>query len=190
MQGCEFLVRVWEDEDGVHLQVDRELQRLLQGVQNTLTQRLEQSADLQEFLVEFKDILERIGLGLLADAPPRADAMRCIVEEIEEVGWERVLSIDEQLQTLGLTIDDEAGRMHNVEVSFPVDYPLSSPDMRVATPRPFVLQWQRGSCLRDAVSQFQLFITSFRRFWEVCTRSAHSRVATRKLAQPHAVAPV
>jgi hypothetical protein len=49
-------------------------------------------------------MLERIALGGLVDAPPRADAMRCIVEEIEEVGWERVHSINEQMQTLELTV--------------------------------------------------------------------------------------
>ena len=69
-----------------------------------MLQRLERSSDIEEFLVELKDMLERIALGGLVDAPPRADAMRCIVEEIEEVGWERVHSINEQMQTLELTV--------------------------------------------------------------------------------------
>ena len=93
-------MRVSKEDDGIRLEVDRELQRLLQDVQVSLRQRLDRSSDVPEFLAEFKDILERIALGGLADAPPRADAMRCIVEEIEEVGWERVHAINEQLQVV------------------------------------------------------------------------------------------
>lgn len=92
-------MRVSKDEDGIHLEVDRDLERLLCGVQSSIRQRLDRSSDVEEFLVELRDILERVSLGgNLADAPPRADAMRCIVEEIEEIGWERVHSINEQLQ--------------------------------------------------------------------------------------------
>jgi hypothetical protein len=93
------MMRVSKDENGIHLEVDRDLERLLCGVQSSIRQRLDRSSDIAEFLVELRDILERVALGgSLADAPPRADAMRCIVEEIEEIGWERVHSINEQLQ--------------------------------------------------------------------------------------------
>lgn len=101
--GREHLMRVSRDEDGIHLEVDRDLERLLSGVQMSIRQRLDRSSDIHEFLVEFNDILERVALGGLADAPPRADAMRCIVEEIEEIGWERVHSVNEQLQVDRLT---------------------------------------------------------------------------------------
>ena len=100
MQGRDYFVRVSKEDHGIRLEVDRELQRLLQDVQVSLRQRLDRSSDVPEFLAEFKDILERIALGGLADAPPRADAMRCIVEEIEGVGWERVHAINEQLQVV------------------------------------------------------------------------------------------
>ena len=84
----------------MHLEADRELQRLLQCAQASVRQRLDRSSDVGEFLEELKDILERISIGGLTDAPPRADAMRCIVEEIEEVGWERVHSINEHMQVV------------------------------------------------------------------------------------------
>ena len=168
VKGRECLARVWQDGEGVHLEVDPELSRVLYSVQAAVRQRLERSADVHEFLVEFKDILERLSVGdSSASVPPRADAMRCIVEEIDEIGWERVVSVDEQVQTVALAIDDEAGRQHHVEFSFPADYPARAPDMRVATPRPFMLHWERGSSLRDAVSQFKGFLSAFQRFWDV-----------------------
>ena len=160
-------MRVSKDGGGIHLDVDRELQRLLQCVQLTLRQRLDRSSDVHEFLVEFKDILERIALGGFVDQPPRADAMRCIVEEIEDIGWERVHSVNEELQTLGLTVEDQAARQHHIEVTFPTDYPQRMPDCRTATPRPFLLQWERGSSLRDVLAQFSLFLARFQTFWEV-----------------------
>ena len=98
VQGREHLIRVSRDDDGIHLEVDQDLERLLSGVQSSIRQRLDRSSDIHEFLVEFKDILDRVTLGGSEHAPPRADAMRCIVEEIEEIGWERVHSINEQLQ--------------------------------------------------------------------------------------------
>ena len=99
VHGRDYFVRVFKDGRGImHLEADRELQRLLQCMQASIRQRLDRSADVDEFLEELKDIIERISIGGSADAPPRADAMRCIVEEIEEVGWERVHSINEHMQ--------------------------------------------------------------------------------------------
>lgn len=101
VHGRDYFVRVFKDGRGImHLEADRELQRLLQCMQVSIRQRLDRSADVDDFLEELKDILERISIGSSTDAPPRADAMRCIVEEIEEVGWERVHSINEHMQVV------------------------------------------------------------------------------------------
>jgi hypothetical protein len=100
VHGCDYFMRVSKDGNGMHLEADRELQRLLQCVQASVRQRLDRSSDVGEFLEELKDILERISIGGFTDVPPRADAMRCIVEEIEEVGWERLHSINEHMQVV------------------------------------------------------------------------------------------
>lgn len=44
---------------------------------------------------------------------------------------------------------------------------MRMPDCRAATPRPFILQWDRGSSLRDVVAQFAKALDRFQPFWEV-----------------------
>jgi len=174
--GKDYVVRVWRENDKAkhwNLEVEPELRSILHNEVQTLQARLF-CEDLQTFLEEFQDVIEKVSRDRMLGEPPQAASIETIITEIMEVGWDRVVDLSDSFQVLHLRIKDAASRSHILEVEFPESYPKETPKCRAALPKPFVLKWEHGFALRDVVSQFQNSLHEHQKIWDVLDDFDHS----------------
>jgi len=107
---------------------DSELRDLLRGYEDLIQNKLEISRDLASFLLEFKDILERVVLCKgTKENPPHPKFYARILTEMDSIGWDKLISIHPLLTSVDIRLKDESGRDHVLTVSFPSDYPNQPP---------------------------------------------------------------
>uniref|UniRef100_A0A0E0P0Q7 RING-type domain-containing protein n=2 Tax=Oryza TaxID=4527 RepID=A0A0E0P0Q7_ORYRU len=109
-----------------------------------------------------------------------------VFAQIEEVGWERLVSGkgDGGVSCLVFRILDDQGRNHLLEITLPMNYPSSPPclyippDLRcfflmfhvmsgMDVPYLPELQWSKGSRLKDVVCQFQEHLKILQDYWSI-----------------------
>lgn len=88
-----------------------------------------------------------------------------IYSEIEEVGWEHLVRLGEDLTFLSFRILDKKGRMHTLEIVLDETYPKSPPSISADVPCMFDLEWSIKSRLKDVVHQFQQHLGKLEEFW-------------------------
>jgi hypothetical protein len=103
------------------------------------------SSDLPSFLIELRDILERILRGKSTSQLPSADFYSRLVSEIDTLGWNRLVSIHPSLSSLQFRLSDTARREHLVSVRLPLDYPFSPPICSASLPTAVELRWRAPS---------------------------------------------
>uniref|UniRef100_A0A0E0KIH7 RWD domain-containing protein n=1 Tax=Oryza punctata TaxID=4537 RepID=A0A0E0KIH7_ORYPU len=92
------------------------------------------------------------------EAPRRPAAFySSVFAQIEEVGWERLMSSkgDGGVSCLVFRVLDDQGRNHLLEITLPMNYPSIPPSLVADVPYLPKLQWSKGSRLKDVVCQFQ-----------------------------------
>ncbi|CAM9635991.1 unnamed protein product [Choristocarpus tenellus] len=121
---------------------DPELSQLLQekGVARTLQPRLAQVGNLEGFMAELKDVVEKVLRSSPEQEPPPAEFYTRLVSEIDAVGWTHLVSMDSMLTALQLRARDKAGREHVLALSIPSDYPLTPPACFADLPKPLDLR--------------------------------------------------
>ncbi|KAF9423182.1 hypothetical protein BGZ94_008363 [Podila epigama] len=149
---------------------------------------MEVAMDVNSFLVELVDIMETI---LSSDAqkrnqePPVAYWTH-IMEQLDTVGWERVVHMEPNMTTIQLEIMDGQGRQHIMTVCFPPGYPavpftvdplvippIDSASSGNTSLDPKHVQYSNrltlpdGSSLYDAIIQTEKKLDLFQDFWNV-----------------------
>jgi len=161
----------------IAFEMQPELYQLLSTEERLLRQRLEQCDDVESFLWEIKEIIDKISMESAMFEAPGAAAMEGIVREIEEIGWERVVALDETFQNIELAIQDNAEREHLISLHVPASYPAHAPACRTQLPLPFAPTWRYGGCLRDIVAQFSAALNHFQDLWDILDDlDAHTHV--------------
>ncbi|CAA2960704.1 E3 ubiquitin- ligase FANCL isoform X1 [Olea europaea subsp. europaea] len=90
---------------------------------------------------------------------------RRIYSEVEEIGWERLLKLQDDLTSLSFRLMDKKGRAHILEITLDKTYPKCPPAVSADVPYNFNLEWPRNSSLRDVVRQFQEHMDKLQDFW-------------------------
>uniref|UniRef100_A0A0E0P0Q8 FANCL C-terminal domain-containing protein n=1 Tax=Oryza rufipogon TaxID=4529 RepID=A0A0E0P0Q8_ORYRU len=92
-----------------------------------------------------------------------------VFAQIEEVGWERLVSGkgDGGVSCLVFRILDDQGRNHLLEITLPMNYPSSPPCLVADVPYLPELQWSKGSRLKDVVCQFQEHLKILQDYWSI-----------------------
>lgn len=81
-----------------------ELKNILQEHESIIEQRLSQCSELVSFLIELKEILERVlRAKRLTEMPPVTFYTR-IIQEMDTLGWSHLVAIDDSLTTLELSL--------------------------------------------------------------------------------------
>jgi len=153
---------------GTRLECDIALARLLEGRQEALEARLQQSTSVSGFLVELEDIVERLtAAGATQHESPLPGLYSRLMKELEAVGWGRLRSIDESFLRLNIASIDSKSREHLLVVSLPVDYPASAPQVQAELPIPWSIQWSADcGSIASVVQQFDLLLASLQPFWD------------------------
>ncbi|XP_024152764.1 E3 ubiquitin-protein ligase FANCL [Oryzias melastigma] len=145
-----------------------QLKHLLRGYEAIVKQRLQQSADLSSFILELKTILE-VGLKSRPECrsipPPQYYSQ--IISEMETLGWDKMVYIDMEFQTLKLKAEDSSGRQHMFTVRLKAKHPAEAPECSADLPVPLSVTWTPQSTLEQLYSQFLLVLDSLTEFWDV-----------------------
>ncbi|XP_011482406.1 E3 ubiquitin-protein ligase FANCL isoform X2 [Oryzias latipes] len=145
-----------------------ELRHLLRGYEAIVKQRLQQSADLSGFILELKTVLE-VGLKSRPECcsipPPQYYAQ--IISEMETLGWDKMVHIDMEFQTLKLKAEDSSGRQHMLTVRLKAKHPAEAPECSADLPVPLSVTWTPQSTLEQLYSQFLLVLEYLTEFWDV-----------------------
>uniref|UniRef100_A0A7N4Q180 FA complementation group L n=1 Tax=Sarcophilus harrisii TaxID=9305 RepID=A0A7N4Q180_SARHA len=172
-QGRDFHVRILLPEDlqlkNARILCSWQLKTILDGYRQILNQRLQYSPDLVSFMMELKMILE-VALKNkqeLYAPPPPPHYYSCLVEEIETLGWDKLVYVDTSFSTIKLKAKDTSGREHLITLKLKTKYPTESPDCYVDLPLPFSVSWTPQSSLTDIHSQFLAALESLKAFWDV-----------------------
>ncbi|KAH7520353.1 uncharacterized protein LOC107424969 isoform X2 [Ziziphus jujuba] len=92
---------------------------------------------------------------------------RSVYSEIEEVGWEHLVKLGEDLTFLSFRILDKKGREHILEIQLKRTYPKCPPSISADVPYIFNLEWSMQSRLKNVIRQFQEHLEKLQEFWSI-----------------------
>ncbi|KAL8472833.1 hypothetical protein ACS0TY_029887 [Phlomoides rotata] len=90
---------------------------------------------------------------------------RRIYSEVEDVGWENLVKLTEDLTFLSFRVMDNKGRTHILELTLNKTYPRCPPSVSADVPYILSLEWSSNSRIRDAIQQFQMHVDKLQDFW-------------------------
>ncbi|MFS8010763.1 putative chromatin regulator PHD family [Helianthus anomalus] len=90
---------------------------------------------------------------------------RAINAEIEEIGWEHLVRLAEDLSFVTFRVVDKKERVHVLEILLDKSYPNCAPSVSADVPYLFDLVWSRSSRLNDVVKQFRQHLEKLQQFW-------------------------
>lgn len=85
----------------------------------------------------------------------QASYVRTLLQQLDAVGWTKVLKISPDLRCLELQLSDAAGRRHQAEVQLPPGFPIAAPTASMHVPNPVKVRWLAGDSLMTLVSQLE-----------------------------------
>lgn len=172
-QGRDFHLRILLPEDlqlkNARLLCSWQLRTILNGYHQIVQQRMQHAPDLKSFMIELKMILEvalknRQELCVL---PLSSQFYSVLIEDIETLGWDKIVYVDACFSTIKLKAEDASGREHLITVKLKAKHPADSPDCFVDFPVPFSVSWTPQSSLISIHSQFLTALESLKAFWDV-----------------------
>eukprot|EP00850_Spirogloea_muscicola_P001594 SM000006S19359 [mRNA] locus=s6:347582:350950:+ [translate_table: standard] len=130
------------------------------------SQHLDQSQTLTHFFLELRDMLEK--LMHVDRAPQLAPAAfySLLLDELAQVGWERVAWLSPDLHVADFYLCDGAGRQHALRLTFPAAYPEHPPTASTDLPEELTLQWIKGTSLQSTLAQFEEVLKSYQELWD------------------------
>ncbi|KAM9316991.1 E3 ubiquitin-protein ligase FANCL [Gastrophryne carolinensis] len=170
-QDKDFRLRVILPEDlqlqNAKIECSWQLKKALQGYQDVVKQRLQHSPDLVSFMMELKTVMDvALKNTALLEASPAPQYYSCLVKDIENLGWEKLLFVDNEFSTLMLKAEDSSAREHTITVKLGARYPYKAPDCCVDLPVPFTVSWTPQSTLQDIYNQVLSALESLKDFWD------------------------
>ncbi|XP_024971860.1 E3 ubiquitin-protein ligase FANCL isoform X1 [Cynara cardunculus var. scolymus] len=90
---------------------------------------------------------------------------RTVYSEIEEIGWEHLVKLAEDLSFVTFRVIDKKERVHVLEVLLNKSYPNCPPSVSADVPYIFNLEWSTNSRLMDVVKQFRQHLEKLQQFW-------------------------
>jgi E3 ubiquitin-protein ligase FANCL len=99
---------------------------------------------------------------------PPVDFYGRLISEIDQLGWQKLISIDSSLTTLELSLKwlfdlflinfqrDSSNRQHILTIKLPADYPLVAPECSCDLPNSLDLVWNpKSSSIHDILQQYE-----------------------------------
>lgn len=152
------------------------LRHILRGYEGVIKQRLLQSADLPSFLLELKNILEKL-LKCQKSEKVTTQPMYYthLVAEIEAIGWERLAYVDPSFQVLKISARDKKERQHFITLHISSQHPHVAPTCATDLPvKQFTFSWSpQGNPLQHLYYQFEQVLCQFQDFWDMLDEIDH-----------------
>ncbi|XP_047315464.1 E3 ubiquitin-protein ligase FANCL isoform X2 [Impatiens glandulifera] len=88
-----------------------------------------------------------------------------VYKEIEEIGWENLLSLSEDLRLLSILIPDKRGKVYTLEILLDETHPKGQPSLAADVPHMFDVDWSKKSTIKDVVHQFLEHVDKLGDLW-------------------------
>ncbi|XP_070576805.1 E3 ubiquitin-protein ligase FANCL-like [Ptychodera flava] len=145
-----------------------QLQHVLRDYHGIVEQRLQQSPDISSFLVELKNILERLlqpkDRGQTTETPKLYSQL---IQQIEDIGWENVVDIDSSFTNIQLRVADSSSRQHVITIHLNKQHPVVAPNCTAELPSAFKVKWSLQSKLGDILHQFSKELERYQDFFNI-----------------------
>ncbi|GIL83912.1 hypothetical protein Vretimale_10914 [Volvox reticuliferus] len=135
------------------LEVSPSLERLLggSGALGKVSSRLRSSPNVDHFLRDLQEVLERLAYSTIAGPHVRNRGvcsssssfrvMQLLLRDLDELGWGCLEELDQDAARMTLILVDEHCREHRLRLNLPYDYPASQPAAATDLPTPFTFTW-------------------------------------------------
>ncbi|GFR74896.1 fanconi anemia complementation group L [Elysia marginata] len=141
------------------------LQNQIKHKAAVIMQRLKYAVDVTSFLKDFILICEST-LKTSSEHSKWFDSGP-ILQQIQELGWDRIQNVSSDLSQLQLILTDECGRQHNLRVCLNKQDLSSLPICSVDLPEKFNFHWSGKSGLKHLYHQFEAAVNSYQQFWNM-----------------------
>ncbi|XP_031569039.1 E3 ubiquitin-protein ligase FANCL-like [Actinia tenebrosa] len=167
-----FCITIPEDNSlkDARIECSWKLRLLLKDYESVIKQRLAQSADLASFLVELKDIMERLLQSQNEEqAISQPKYYTQLIEEIEAISWNKLVFVDPSFKVLKLLARDSRQREHVITIHLSQQHPLTPPSVTTDLPGKFPFNWSttQPSPLKGLYHQFEEALKTYEEFWDI-----------------------
>lgn len=148
------------------LTCDWKLEQILKKYEKIVTQRLAQCGNLPAFLEELRSIAER-QLSSQDQCKSTAFSSNCaqLISELENIGWEKVVSVDADFQSFQIKYTDAKQRQHIMKIKLHPQNSRHAPTIAVDLPAEFDVVWTPSSTLLDVFNQFVHNVDLYQELW-------------------------
>ncbi|GFO04874.1 fanconi anemia complementation group l [Plakobranchus ocellatus] len=141
------------------------LQHKIKHKAASIVQRLKSAENISSFLKDFIAICESC---LKWDVEPvKWCDINQILQQIQELGWDRVTNVSKDLSQLELVVADDSGRQHKMTVTLDMQDLSSIPVCSVDFPEKFNFHWTAESGLKHLYQQFEAAVNANQSFWNM-----------------------
>lgn len=148
------------------LTCDWKLEQILKKYDKIVKQRLTQCENLPAFLDELRSIAEK-QICFQEQIQPTIQRNDCaqLISELENIGWERVLSVNADFQSFQVKYEDLKRRQHVMQIKLHSQHPRQAPMITVDLPAKFDVVWTASSTLLDVFNQFVHNVDLYQDLW-------------------------
>ncbi|KAJ5073899.1 ubiquitin ligase protein phf9 fanconi anemia group l protein [Anaeramoeba ignava] len=125
------------------IQCNKELENLLIDSKEIISKRLKESENLNSFLLEFSQIIQQKIEPVLRNEintsfqPKNPIYFQFLFDEINEIGWEKIQLIDENLSKIQINLKDSKNRTIPIFAQIPPEFPFAKPIIEAPFPVSF-----------------------------------------------------
>lgn len=166
----EYRMNIKLPKDGklkdTRLTCDWKLEQILKKYDKIVKQRLNQCENLSAFLEELGSIAEK-QLCFQEQMQPTIQRNNCaqLISELENIGWEKVVSVNADFQSFQIKFVDLKQRQHVMQIKLHSQHPRQAPTIIVDLPVKFDIVWTASSTLLDVFNQFVHNVDLYQDLW-------------------------
>jgi hypothetical protein len=90
-----------------------------------------------------------------------------IIRYINEIGWDKILNINDDFTLLTIGVRDNSNRKHIINIELPSRFPYSKPLLHTSLPLPIYFIWNDSYTLKNIVDVIQIELMKLEKYFEV-----------------------
>lgn len=145
-----------------------------------MTQKLLQCETVDDFAKQMLLLIERLDThnylrqkcnNRMNDSDSYSDLSltyyKSLLRDIDESGWNSIVSISNSLQQITVSVNDPSNRSHDVVIELPSSYPQGHPMCKLAIPKERDFVWKEQNTFRDILTEIGSVLSGFNDVWNV-----------------------
>ncbi|XP_059157310.1 E3 ubiquitin-protein ligase FANCL-like [Physella acuta] len=155
-----------EGVPGARLECEWSLHHRLQHKYSYIQQILRQNKSLDAFLQDFIQIAESCVKDYSIQPESWSQYSSVILQQIQEIGWSRLVSLDDSFSVIELSLLDPADRRHTIKIMLNKKDPTAAPQCETLLPEKFSFTWSGKTLLKHVFQEFETAVNGYQQFWD------------------------